>query len=1181
MNLSEERSRQKLLDILELLGLSEKNQKTAEQYLDLDRPAEEKLLKETEPQDFSVLSQEIRRKCHDYRSHCTRRGRKEEYGRFARFVAAVGGSTSYYVLVNYGWAIGEIQEYLTSEQKAAVRAEGCVWNQYGVRNALKNLEQKMPKVLMDAMEICYHKSDNAKSLLAAAALYYTKPLNLMGKIGNVIFPGGNYKEQTEKTVRYMEENLTGSLPNVFAAAPSDAELETMVSFIQKSSAKDPFPGEIYRILQGKQTSEYLLTLLAGEAFLAIDHSPIFLAFLRLAIAMDAAAGRTAVLDLCLEIGGKPWFLNKHAQELEDALPISKEEYLRWCLKSCKYASPVKRMVKEHPEVIRRILPGISSEEFQHLLAVAKEMNKLLYQELSSSSAGEFRSKLVAELTQHYQKGKNEARQYLLGEIEIDSLYPYLDEWRGMRIYDNKRMQKIHALHNNGQDQQIHRRAVALECLCMRTAYFTAWWNGKWQKITKTTLKEIVSVLEEEHVPPSYQMELMGGFYDTFYSEKDRTGFVNDCVAVLRYQKDGWKEDIIRLSREGNPVVRFLCIRLMDEFSQEYKDGLLACAIDSSKQVRELLVAVYESKKEWEPEMKAMLLSKKSQEREMAALVIKRWGADAYKEELSAAYEKEKSKKVKELLASCLGLEGEKTAGAVKEQTSEGLAKEILKGGKKRKLSWIYEKDTPFPEVHKADGTDAPEDYVEAILVCYADMSVPGASKEAIRLAESLNQEELAAYMGLVFDRWIETRAEAKKKWVLYAASVHGGAAIIPVLYAQIQEWPKVSRGAMAAEAVKALALNGRPEALLLVDQTARKFKFRQVKTAAADALSYAAEQLGITKAELEDRIVPDLGFNEQMEQIFDYGPRSFKVILTPALELEVYDDKGKRLKNLPAPGKKDEPEKAKAASDAWKLLKKQLKTVVANQKVRLEEALSAERLWNVGQWKALFVKNPVMHQFATGLIWGAYEDGNLKETFRYMEDGSFNTVEEEEYELPADLKIGLIHPIELMKETLSAWKEQLSDYEVTQPMEQLERGVYQLTEEERSQAELTRFGGKVLNCLSLSGKLQNQGWYRGSVQDAGGYYTFYREDGDIGVELEFSGAFVGDENDEVTVYGAKFYRAGTVRRGSYVYDEIKKENQYLLKEVNPRYFSEIVLQLTKATASSTEQLPYPECKNNR
>ncbi len=647
--------------------------------------------------------------------------------------------------------------------------------------------------------------------------------------------------------------------------------------------------------------------------------------------------------------------------------------------------------------------------------------------------------------------------------------------------------------------------------------------------------------------------------------------------VMRLKKKKWGEDIVRLSREGNAIVRFLCIRMMEVYWQEYKEALLGCATDSSKQVRELLVAVYEGIRDWEPEITGMLSSRRSQEREMAVQVLKRWGVQEHEEALREAYEKEKSKKIKDLLAECLGMEKEETEEQTG-QTAGTLIKEILKGGKKRKISWVYEGEHAFPQVNKKDGTPVDEEYMAAVLVCYADMGVPGVSREAAVLAEDLDSEGLSLYAETLFDRFMETGAEAKKKWVLYAAAIHGGERIIPILHAQIQEWPRVSRGAMASEAVKALALNGSSSALLLVDQISRKFKFRQVKNAAAEALSCAAEQLGITRAELEDRIVPSLGFNEQMEQMFDYGTRHFQVLLTPSLELEVYDENGKRLKNLPAPGKKDEPEKARAANDAWKLLKKQLKTVIANQKLRLEQALSTERLWEISKWQELFVKNPVMHQFATGLIWGCYEGGKLKDTFRYMEDGSFNTVEEEEYEMPSDGRIGLVHPIELDEDTLSAWKEQLSDYEVIQPLDQLCRPICRPTEEEKEQTELTRFGGKLLNGLSLSGRLQNMGWYRGSVQDAGGYYTFYREDGDLGVELEFSGCFVGDENEEVTVYGAQFYRAGTVKRGSYVYDTVKPENLYCLGEISPRYFSEIVLQLEKATASSQEQLSYPQCK---
>ena len=211
-----------------------------------------------------------------------------------------------------------------------------------------------------------------------------------------------------------------------------------------------------------------------------------------------------------------------------------------------------------------------------------------------------------------------------------------------------------------------------------------------------------------------------------------------------------------------------------------------------------------------------------------------------------------------------------------------------------------------------------------------------------------------------------------------------------------------------------------------------------------------------------------------------------------------------------------------------------------------------------------------MHQFAIGLIWGIYEGERLVQSFRYMEDGSFNTQDEEEYTLPDGARISLVHPIELTDEEKAAWREQLSDYEITQPIDQIDRAVYDRTEEEANHKSLERFGGYVLNDFSLNGKLIGLGWYRGSVQDAGGFHTYYREDPEvgIGVELHFSGAYVGLMDEDVTIYDVRFYKAGSVARGSYVYDEADKEKAYELKDVPARYFSEIVLQLTKATASS-------------
>ena len=161
-----------------------------------------------------------------------------------------------------------------------------------------------------------------------------------------------------------------------------------------------------------------------------------------------------------------------------------------------------------------------------------------------------------------------------------------------------------------------------------------------------------------------------------------------------------------------------------------------------------------------------------------------------------------------------------------------------------------------------------------------------------------------------------------------------------------------------------------------------------------------------------------------------------------------------------------------------------MKATVANQKLRLEQALSESGSGSRGLAGPLCEKSgdaPVRYR----LIWGIYGPEGLEQTFRYMEDGTFNTEDEDEMELPENCVIGLVHPVELSEESRKTWEEQLADYEVVQPFQQLSRTIYTLLPEEENARTLDRFGGYILNGLSLSGKLQAMGWYRGSVQDAG------------------------------------------------------------------------------------------------
>ena len=255
MNLGEERSRQKLMSTLELMNLSSENDALAGRYLDPDVPEDRELLGQAKPQDFSKLGTEAKNQCRKYLGHCLKRNRRDDLGRYVRFAAAVGGSTAYYVLVQYGWNLNTVLEFLTREQAAAIRAEGIVWNVYGIKNAPSNIEAKSPEVLRDAMKLCYNKSDNAKVLLGALSLHYTKPYKPAGGVAGMLFPGGKTEREAQQkvqdTVDYIEENMLNSIPNLFTgAAPLEEELERMKAFVKNSSVKEPFPRDLFGIIRG-------------------------------------------------------------------------------------------------------------------------------------------------------------------------------------------------------------------------------------------------------------------------------------------------------------------------------------------------------------------------------------------------------------------------------------------------------------------------------------------------------------------------------------------------------------------------------------------------------------------------------------------------------------------------------------------------------------------------------------------------------------------------------------------------------------------------------------------------------------------------------------------------------------------------------------------------------------------
>ncbi|MGH4124408.1 MAG: DUF4132 domain-containing protein [Clostridium sp.] len=628
------------------------------------------------------------------------------------------------------------------------------------------------------------------------------------------------------------------------------------------------------------------------------------------------------------------------------------------------------------------------------------------------------------------------------------------------------------------------------------------------------------------------------------------------------------EKLIEAIKKCVVDIRVYLLEKIFKFNKEKNGKVLIDYLgDSSKVVREKVIELLTLCTECHEDAIPSLKAKKQAVRESAVKILYKSSNEKVVEALNVALEVEKTEKIKALLREALNVESDL------EEINEELdileyCKKAFKGNNAAGLKWL-ECDS-LPKVRFKDSEKFAEDeIIKFLFLCYAPFIEIGLNSEAKKVSELLDTKDLAKLALEVLERWLSCGAESKKKWVLSFTAIYGDYDVICIFKKNIEEWPKNSRGAIASDAVKALALNGSNAALIIIDNISRKFKFKQVKNAASTALKFAAQQMDIDMEELSDRIVPDLNFDVKGERVFDYGDRKFIVTLTPELILEVQGESGKKFKSLPAPGRRDDEGKATAASLEFKNLRKQLKTVANIQAIRLEMALSSNRKWTKEAWVKLFARNPIMNQFAIGLVWGVYKENVLVDSFRYMEDGTFNTVDEDEYNIEDGALIGLIHPVELSKQDMELWKEQLKNYEVKQPFEQLSREVFEVSEKEKTIKTVERFGGSILNGLSLLGKLTGFEWSRGSIQDGAGYYNFYKEDDklQIGVELSFSGLSIGFENDEVTVYDLIFYKRGTVKRGSYIYDTVKEQHIIKPSEIPNRFFSEILYQISKAIES--------------
>ncbi|WP_433469761.1 DUF4132 domain-containing protein [Spirillospora sp. CA-128828] len=374
----------------------------------------------------------------------------------------------------------------------------------------------------------------------------------------------------------------------------------------------------------------------------------------------------------------------------------------------------------------------------------------------------------------------------------------------------------------------------------------------------------------------------------------------------------------------------------------------------------------------------------------------------------------------------------------------------------------------------------PQDATRNLLMTLALERPGGARPDVAGIRQACDRESLAAFSWATFERWEAAGHPAKDGWALTQLGLLGGDEAARRLTPLIRAWPGQSRHRNAAAGLDVLAEIGTDVALMHLHGISRKLRFKALQDKAREKIEQIAGTLGLTRDELADRLVPDLGLDPAGGLVLDYGPRRFTVGFDEQLKPYVLDETGRPRKTLPRPGANDDPGLAPAAHKRFAALRKDVRAVAAGQVPRLETAMVERRCWPLPDFERLLAAHPLLRHIVRRLVW--ITGGGT--TFRVAEDGTFAGPADDALVLAATAQVRIAHRLDLTGEDLAAWERVFADYEIAQPFPQLDRPVHTLTGEERRTGHLARFDGAKVPLGRLLGLEQN-GWGHESPADAG------------------------------------------------------------------------------------------------
>jgi hypothetical protein len=253
-----------------------------------------------------------------------------------------------------------------------------------------------------------------------------------------------------------------------------------------------------------------------------------------------------------------------------------------------------------------------------------------------------------------------------------------------------------------------------------------------------------------------------------------------------------------------------------------------------------------------------------------------------------------------------------------------------------------------------------------------------------------------------------------------------------------------------------------------------RVKLNSVQKSIEQAITVAAERLGLPAAEVEEMTVPTYGLAEvgiRREQLDDFTAE-LVVTGTTSTELRWLKADGKPQKSIPKTVKDNHPETFKELQQGVQDIRKMLPA----QRDRLENLYLQNRQWDLATWQTRYLDHPLVGTLARRLIW-QFSEGDRRETGIWYEGGF---IDQNGYPLDwlnEATQVTLWHPTHTPLETLLAWRNWLVEHMVQQPFKQAHREIYLLTDAERNtRVYSNRFAAHIIRQHQFNALCAARGW---------------------------------------------------------------------------------------------------------